>query len=126
MNFLCIAGSGRTRPQPRNRRAPTPPRACDDRAREPTSIPRIDARTHRRRVGGLAAGILCALIVTAALSVILGTLRLDPLAALEAIFSPSGDQVSTVVWSIRLPRIIVAMLVGGALAGVGVVMQAVF
>src|SRR5699024_8163950 len=49
-----------------------------------------------------------------------------PLAALEAIFSPSGDQVSTVVWSIRLPRIIVAMLVGGALAGVGVVVNAVF
>src|SRR5699024_7883064 len=42
------------------------------------------------------------------------------------IFSPSGDQVGTEVWSIRLPRIMVAILVGGALAGVGVVMQAVF
>ena len=102
------------------------------RPRSPGSPPETAAdaspapRTHRRRVGWLTAGILCALIATAALSVILGTLRLDPLAALEAIFSPSADQVSTVVWSIRLPRIIVAMLVGGALAGVGVVMQAVF
>src|SRR5699024_7488012 len=45
--------------------------------------------------------------------------------ALESIFSTSGDQVSTEEWSIRLPRIIVTMLVGGALAGIGVVRQAV-
>src|SRR5699024_12338482 len=42
-------------------------------------------RTHRRRVGWLTAGILVALLAATTLSVILGTLRLDPLAALEAI-----------------------------------------
>lgn len=107
---------GATPENPRGSAAGNRPRIGSDR------VP----RTHRRRVSWLTAGILLALIVAAALSVILGTLRLDPLAALKAIFSPSGDQVSTVGWSIRLPRIAVSILVGGALAGVGVVMQAVF
>lgn len=79
-----------------------------------------------RRAAWLSAGILLALLVITALSVMVGTLRLGPLEALEAIVAPVEGQVSTVVWSIRLPRIVVAMLVGGALAGVGVVMQAVF
>lgn len=74
----------------------------------------------------LALGASIALVVAVLLSVSLGTLRLDPLEAIRAVFNPEASQVSTVVWSIRLPRIVVAMLVGAALAGVGVVMQAVF
>ncbi|HLS73273.1 MAG TPA: iron ABC transporter permease [Actinomycetaceae bacterium] len=79
-----------------------------------------------RRATWLAAGSLAALVVAALFSVSLGTLRLDPLEAIGAVLAPADGQVATVVWSIRLPRIVVAMLVGGALAGVGVVMQAVF
>ncbi len=79
-----------------------------------------------RRALWLAAGASLALVVAMLVSVSLGTLRLDPLEAMAAVVSPDPSQVSTVVWSIRLPRIVVAMLVGGALAGVGVVMQAVF
>lgn len=79
-----------------------------------------------RRVRWLAIGTVLALVLTAAMSIGLGTLRLDPFEALGALVSPAGEQVSAVVWSIRLPRITVALLVGGALAGVGVVMQAVF
>lgn len=90
--------------------------------------PEVDRglRQHRPRVAWLTAGIVIAILVTVVISVMLGALRLEPLPAIQAIFSPTQDQVSTVVWSIRLPRIVVAMLVGGALAGVGVVMQAVF
>ncbi len=79
-----------------------------------------------RRAGWLAAGAVVALVLAALLSVSLGTLRLEPFEAIEAVVAPADGQVATVVWSIRLPRIVVAMLVGGALAGVGVVMQAVF
>ncbi|HLS24607.1 MAG TPA: iron ABC transporter permease [Beutenbergiaceae bacterium] len=79
-----------------------------------------------RRALWLALGAGVALVVAVLLSVGLGTLRLDPAEAIRAVFNPADSQVSTVVWSIRLPRIVVAMLVGAALAGVGVVMQAVF
>ncbi|MGC0272927.1 FecCD family ABC transporter permease [Pseudactinotalea sp. Z1739] len=79
-----------------------------------------------RRALWLAVGATLALVLAAGISVSLGTLRLDPVAAVRAVFSPDDSQVATVVWAIRLPRIVVAMLVGAALAGVGVVMQAVF
>ena len=83
-------------------------------------------RVAPRRALWLAVGAVAALVLAALLSVGLGTLRLDSLEAVRALVAPDDGQVSTVVWSIRLPRIVVAMLVGGALAGVGVVMQAVF
>lgn len=79
-----------------------------------------------RRAVWLALGAGAGLVVAVLLSVSLGTLRLDPVEAIRAVVTPADSQVSTVVWSIRLPRIAVAMLVGAALAGVGVVMQAVF
>ncbi len=69
---------------------------------------------------------LIALLVAALLSLVFGTIRLTPAAAMEGLLNPSGGRVATVIWSIRLPRILVAILVGGALAGVGVVMQGVF
>ncbi len=89
----------------------------------PTIAP---SRRVPRRVLWLAVGASLALVVAVLLSVSLGTLRLDPVEAIGAVLAPEASQVSTVVWSIRLPRIVVGMLVGGALAGVGVVMQAVF
>ena len=38
----------------------------------------------------------------------------------------TDDLAATVVWQIRLPRLIVAVLVGGSLAASGLVMQAYF
>lgn len=93
---------------------------------EPSADVAAPRRALPRRAGWLAAGALVALVLAALLSVSLGTLRLGPLEAIGAVLAPTDSQVATVVWSIRLPRIVVAMLVGGALAGVGVVMQAVF
>ncbi|WP_413450232.1 iron ABC transporter permease [Georgenia phoenicis] len=100
-------------------------------ATPPTTAPPVSSSpaSHRpapRRALWLAGGAVLALVVAALLSVSLGTLRLDPVEAVRAVFAPGEGQVGTVVWSIRLPRIVVGMLVGGALAGVGVVMQAVF
>ena len=83
-------------------------------------------RHHRTRVGYLIAGLTIALLTAVVVSVILGSFQLNPARALGAIISPSASQESAVVWSIRLPRIAVALLVGGALSGVGVAMQAVF
>jgi len=47
---------------------------------------------------------------------------------MRAIVSPSSvdAQTAAIVWSVRLPRTVVAVIVGAALAGVGVALQAVF
>ncbi len=79
------------------------------------------------------------LAAVALVSLMLGTVRLTPAETLGALFSGFGGsapqgaeatgraaaQAQAVVWSIRLPRIVVAMLVGAALAVVGTVMQAI-
>lgn len=74
-----------------------------------------------------AAIALAALAGATLVSLMLGIVRLTPTETLSALFSPdtAGVQAATVVWSIRLPRIVVAALVGAALAVVGTVMQAI-
>ena len=82
-----------------------------------------------RHRGLLFGGISAILLVTAALlSVCLGVVQLHPGEVVAAILSPATADAQTraIVWTIRLPRIFVASLVGAALAAVGVVMQAVF
>lgn len=72
-------------------------------------------------VGTLALG------VAALVSLMLGIVRLTPADTFAALINPAAAdmQASTVIWSIRLPRIAVAALVGAALAVVGTVMQAI-
>lgn len=72
-------------------------------------------------VGAIALG------VAALLSLMLGIVHLTPADTFLALFTPqqADIQAATVVWSIRLPRIVVAALVGAALAVVGTVMQAI-
>lgn len=67
------------------------------------------------------------LVVAALISLSLGPVSLTPAESVQALVNPaSADTVtSAVIWSIRLPRIIVAALVGAALATVGAVMQAI-
>ncbi|HLS00938.1 MAG TPA: iron ABC transporter permease, partial [Beutenbergiaceae bacterium] len=91
----------------------------------PASTPKIPAS---RRVNPwvLIALAVVVLVVFAALSLSFGTIRISPVEALQTVFSSASERMRTVVWSIRLPRVVVAMIVGGALAGVGVVMQTVF
>ncbi len=71
-------------------------------------------------------GLLC-LVGAAFLSLSLGTVRLSFAQTLDALLRPGQAEptVSAVIWSIRFPRIVVAMLVGAALAVVGAVMQAI-
>lgn len=97
-------------------------------SRHRDEAPPTAAPARRRPSAALLLGVaaVVALVLAVILSVSLGTLRLDPLEALRAVLSPADSQASAVVWSIRLPRTVVAILVGAALAGVGVVMQAVF
>lgn len=72
------------------------------------------------------AGFLL-LVFAAFISLSLGTVRLSPAETMQALVTPADAETmsAAVVWSIRLPRIIVATLVGAALATVGAVMQAI-
>ena len=81
----------------------------------------------RTQVWLAAAGALVLLCVAALVSLSLGIVSLPPETTLRALLDPAGadPQAAAVVWSIRLPRIIIAMLVGAALATVGTVMQAI-
>lgn len=101
----------------------------------PTSTPSPGGHTPFKplRLGGgnartvLLIGVGCVVLLTVALlSLSFGTIPITPSQALEELTSPGAQRLTTVVWSIRLPRIVVAIIVGGALAGVGVVMQTVF
>src|SRR5690625_295516 len=101
----------------------------------PTSTPSPGGHTSSKplRLGGgnartvLLIGVGCVVLLTVALlSLSFGTIPITPSQALEELTSPGAQRLTTVVWSIRLPRIVVAIIVGGALAGVGVVMQTVF
>ena len=76
-------------------------------------------------LAGAAAVLLLGFAALASLS--LGIVSLPPETTLQALFDPAGSdrRASAVIWSIRLPRIVVAMLVGAALATVGAVMQAI-
>lgn len=74
---------------------------------------------------GLTAALLVVAVVVA---LAVGTVRLSPAEVLHAVLDrddPAGFEASAVVWSLRLPRAVVAVLVGAALATVGTVMQAI-
>ncbi len=70
----------------------------------------------------ISVALLGVLIVLALGS---GDLALTPSQVVAGLFK-QDELASTVVWQIRLPRVLVAVLVGAALAGSGLVMQAYF
>jgi iron complex transport system permease protein len=61
----------------------------------------------------------------ALVSLTVGDVRLGPAEFFAGLLRRDGF-AATIVWQIRLPRLIVAMLVGAALAGSGLVLQAYF
>lgn len=65
------------------------------------------------------------LIAVFILGVAIGTIQLAPDQVLRGIFGPADYQWHRVVWDIRLPRVILAGLVGICLATSGVILQAV-
>ena len=72
---------------------------------------------------GLAGVLLLAMVA----GVLLGAVRIPLSELLTAMRHPSEDPlVATVVFGLRLPRVVLAALVGAALAGAGVLYQALF
>lgn len=82
---------------------------------------------NRRRTWLAAIAGTLLLLIAAFVSLGLGVVSLTPGETLRALLWPAdaSTTAAAVIWSIRLPRIVVAMLVGAALATVGAVMQAI-
>ena len=73
-------------------------------------------------------GILVILLpVVALLSLTVGTVSISWVEALSAVFgNSSSTQIDTILFDIRLPRILLAIFVGAVLASTGAVMQGLF
>ena len=102
----------------------------------PTGAP---ARRSRRCRLTLAAGLAAGLLATVLFAAGTGPVSTPPAEVLTALAEPlrgpsdtgvPGESVAPatvhLLWSVRLPRIVMALLVGAALALAGTVMQAVF
>ncbi|WP_119388525.1 FecCD family ABC transporter permease [Taklimakanibacter lacteus] len=94
-----------------------------------------DAAPPARLAGDRSARAKLALILlavllaaTALVSIMTGPVPLSIATVLDAIFAPENADLrdQAIVWSVRLPRTILAILVGGALAFAGAMMQGLF
>ena len=83
----------------------------------------------RRKVAVLAAA-LGAFLATAVIAVGTGAVAISPGQVVAILLGQPGEGITeamrTVVWNVRLPRVLLALLAGAALAGAGVLMQALF
>ena len=93
---------------------------------------------HNRTGFSAAASILLVLLPLAAglVCICIGRYSLTPKQAAESIFSnlsalltgsqSTTEQYSKIVWSMRLPRVLLALMVGGGLSAAGVAFQSLF
>jgi iron complex transport system permease protein len=77
------------------------------------------------RTAVVFAILVAALVVSAAAAIFIGAVAIGPGDVLGALFDPnSADSTNgTIIRELRLPRVLGAALVGGALAGAGVLLQ---
>ena len=76
-----------------------------------------------RRTTGLVVAV-AALVLTALVSVMVGSKALLPADILQAITAPSGSETDRIVLELRLPRTLAALVVGAALGVSGALIQA--
>lgn len=65
------------------------------------------------------------LIASAGLSLSLGSFPTSFMQVLHALVSPQSSDIAFIIWQLRLPRIVLAILVGAALAIAGTILQSI-
>ena len=65
------------------------------------------------------------LVVSAGLSLSLGSFPTPPMQVLRALISPLNSDIAFIIWELRLPRIVLAIMVGAALAIAGAILQSI-
>ncbi len=71
----------------------------------------------------LIPALILLLLMLSAVSLLAGTVWLDPAQTLSALFDPHPDLARLIVTEVRLPRLMLALLVGGILGLSGAVLQ---
>lgn len=66
-----------------------------------------------------------ALIAATLLSIGLGSVRLSPTDTMSTLFGNGAEANHTILWDIRIPRVLLALLIGANLAASGALLQAV-
>ncbi len=80
-------------------------------------------RSYAARKKVILAALLLLVVLVAVVAVNAGSMRLDPLQVLRSVLG-NGNQVSgVVIWRIRLPRILAAIVAGAGLSVAGCVIQ---
>jgi len=88
-----------------------------------TGVNEYTRYTHRK---GLFILFLCGLtILLFILGMVIGGMTLSVQDVVASVLHPQDDQASLIVWSVRLPRVLAALIAGAGLAAAGVVMQSV-
>lgn len=98
-------------------------------AAPPTPTPdTAEAEPHRRRFRGWALVLGLALLASMAASLCFGAVTLTPRQLWAALWDlPGADATQRIIlWDLRLPRTVLAALVGGGLAAAGTAFQALF
>lgn len=65
------------------------------------------------------------LLASAGLSLSLGSFPSPPMQVLRALIAPQSSDIAFIIWELRLPRIVLAVLVGAALAIAGAILQSI-
>nr|WP_298965002.1 iron ABC transporter permease [uncultured Halomonas sp.] len=65
------------------------------------------------------------LAASTGLSLCLGSFPTQPLQVLGALTAPAHSDIAFIIWQLRLPRIVLAILVGAALAMAGAILQSI-
>lgn len=79
-----------------------------------------------KKAKGLTIGVTFILLVVAIiLSIGLGSVRFSPLEIIEALLGKGGVVSDTILWDIRIPRVMLAIIIGANLALSGALLQAV-
>lgn len=103
--------------------------ATEDRCSVPENTASVDELTHylehvSRKVVFLVA-LSLAITVIAIYAATVGPYQISFMDALDSIFGNDGSVTDVIIWNLRLPRIVAALLVGAALGVSGAVMQCV-
>lgn len=86
---------------------------------------RSSAGSSRLGITGLISAAALLLVLAMALSVSLGAVRLSPERILDGLFDTGDAAARQIVWQLRMPRVLVAALVGANLSLAGVLLQGV-
>src|SRR5437879_10492014 len=77
------------------------------------------------RMAGVLVGLAMALVLSIAAGILIGSVAIGPPEVVSALLG-SNDTSGTIVRELRLPRVLGAALVGGALAAAGALLQGLF